>query len=393
MSSAPVAAAASLRAVTREIAPPDDVLGALGTDGVAWLHDGASFASSGVVASVRPDDAVGFLAAIEHDADPKLPGTGPIAVGALPFDPARTGELVVPASIVGRTADGRGWRTEIGGGLRATPEPGDQPSRYVVSASSSHAAWCSAVERALAAIDTGDLTKVVLARAVDVEADQDFDVAAVLARLRNQQPGCFVYAASGMVGASPELLVARHGSTVVSRPLAGTAVIGDQDVDELRASAKDGNEHRIVVQAIRAALGPWCEHLDAPDTPEVDTFADVAHLATPVYGTLRSPAPDALTLVRSLHPTPAVAGTPTDAALDAIARLEADPRGSYAGPVGWIDARGDGEWAVALRGAAVDGRRARLHAGAGIVPGSDPEAEWAETQAKLEPMLRALVRP
>jgi menaquinone-specific isochorismate synthase len=393
MSSAPVTTGASLRAVTREIAPPDDVLGALGTDGVAWLHDGASFASSGVVARVRPDDAVGFLAAVEHDGDPALPGTGPIAVGALPFDPTVVGELVVPAYIVGRTADGRGWRTEIGGNLRATPEPTDPPAHYVVSAISTHDAWRTAVGRALAEIDAGHVTKVVLARAVDVEADQDFDVAAVLARLRNQQPGCFVYAAGGMVGASPELLIARHGSTVVSRPLAGTAVIGDQDVEDLRASAKDGNEHRIVVQAIVEALAPWCVHLDAPDTPEVDTFADVAHLATPVYGTLRDPAPDALTLVRALHPTPAVGGTPTDAALEVITRLEADPRGAYAGPVGWIDARGDGEWAVALRGAAIDGRRARLHAGAGIVPGSDPEAEWTETQAKLEPMLRALVRP
>jgi menaquinone-specific isochorismate synthase len=393
MSSAPVTTGASLRAVTREIAPPDDVLGALGDDGVAWLHDGASFASSGVVARVRPDDAVGFLAAVEHDADPALPGTGPIAVGALPFEPTAVGELVVPACIVGRTADGRGWRTEIGGNLRVTPERADPPARYVVSASSTHDAWRTAVERALAEIDAGHVTKVVLARAVDVEADQDFDVAAVLARLRNQQPGCFVYAASGMVGASPELLIARHGSTVVSRPLAGTAVIGDQDVEDLRASAKDGNEHRIVVQAIVEALEPWCAHLDAPDTPEVDTFADVAHLATPVYGTLRDPAPDALTLVRALHPTPAVGGTPTDAALEVITRLETDPRGAYAGPVGWIDARGDGEWAVALRGAAVNGRRARLHAGAGIVPGSDPEAEWIETQAKLEPMLRALVRP
>lgn len=393
MTGTAVTTPASLRAVTREIAAPQDVLGALGADGVAWLHDGASFASSGVVAHVRPEEAVGFLAAVEHDADPALPGTGPIAVGALPFDPSADGELVVPARIVGCTADGRGWRTEIDGQLHAAPPTQAPPAHYTVRASSTYEAWRSAVEQALAAIDGGRLTKVVLARAVDVDADQDFDMAQLLARLRAQQPGCFVYAASGMVGASPELLVARHGSTVVSRPLAGTAVIGDQDADDLRASAKDANEHRIVVRAIVEALGPWCAHLDAPDAPEVDTFADVAHLATPIYGNLREPVPDALTLVRTLHPTPAVAGTPTDAALEAIARLEADPRGAYAGPVGWINARGDGEWAVALRGAAVEGRHARLHAGAGIVPGSDPEAEWVETQAKLEPMLRALVRP
>ncbi len=122
-------------------------------------------------------------------------------------------------------------------------------------------------------------------------------------------------------------------------------------------------------------------------------FGPVAHLATPIRGRLADPAPGALDLVRLLHPTPAVGGTPGAAALDAIRTLEGFDRGRYAGPVGWVDARGDGEWAIALRGAELDGTRARLVAGAGIVAGSDPEAEWAETQAKLEPMLRALVRP
>jgi isochorismate synthase EntC len=203
-----------------------------------------------------------------------------------------------------------------------------------------------------------------------------------------------VYAADGLVGASPELLVARHGSTVISRPLAGTTtVLDDGALERLSDSVKDGHEHRLVVRAIVDALAPWCDRLEVADAPEVDTFADVAHLATPVHGRLRAPAADAVSLVRALHPTPAVAGTPTVAALEAIARLEPDGRGRYAGPVGWVNGRGDGEWAVALRGAALDGRRAVLHAGAGIVAGSDPDAEWAETEAKLEPMLRALVRP
>ena len=122
-------------------------------------------------------------------------------------------------------------------------------------------------------------------------------------------------------------------------------------------------------------------------------FGPVAHLATPIRGRLAAPAPSALELARRLHPTPAVGGTPRAAALDAIRALEGFDRGRYAGPVGWVDARGDGEWAIALRGAELDGARARLVAGAGIVAGSDPDAEWAETQAKLEPMLRALVRP
>jgi isochorismate synthase len=196
-----------------------------------------------------------------------------------------------------------------------------------------------------------------------------------------------------MIGASPELLVARSGSTVISRPLAGTAVLGDDTIEWLRHSSKDMLEHQLVVDAIRTVLSPWCAHLDAPSVPEIDRFADVAHLATPIYGTLRDPAPDALALVRALHPTPAVGGIPTVAALAAIARLEPQSRGSYAAPVGWVDARGDGEWAVALRGGRVVGTHALLHAGAGIVAGSDPDTEWAETEAKLLPMLTALVQP
>jgi menaquinone-specific isochorismate synthase len=135
-----------------------------------------------------------------------------------------------------------------------------------------------------------------------------------------------------------------------------------------------------------------CTELDA-GAPEVAVFGPIAHLATPVRGALAGEAPDALALARMLSPTPAVGGTPRTAALDAIRELEGFDRGRYAGPVGWVDARGDGEWAIALRGAELDGTRARLVAGAGIVAGSDPAAEWAETQAKLEPMLRALVRP
>jgi isochorismate synthase EntC len=163
--------------------------------------------------------------------------------------------------------------------------------------------------------------------------------------------------------------------------------------DDLGRSEKDAWEHRLVVAAILDVLRSRCDEVDAPAEPEVDEFADVAHLATPIHGTLRSPAPDTLELVRALHPTPAVAGTPTRVALDSIDRLEPVDRGRYAGPVGWVDADGDGEWAVALRGAAIDGTRAVLHAGAGIVAGSDPDAEWEETGAKLDPMLRALIRP
>lgn len=393
MTAAATAATPRLRAVTRETDGPADVLDALGPDGVAWLHDGAEFATAGVAATVRAEHAVALLAAIEHDHDPHLPGAGPRAVGSLPFDPAAEAELVVPACIVGRTADGRAWITEIGPrpcDVDGRPEP---PSRFAVAALTHRREWRDAVVEALAEIDRGELTKVVLARAVAVEANRAFESRAVLAHLRSQQPGCFVYAAGGMLGASPELLVARHGDRVVSRPMAGTAVPGDGALERLADSPKDAWEHRLVVEAILDVLSSRCVRVEAAPEPEVDEFADVAHLATPIHGTLREPAPDALTLARALHPTPAVAGTPTAAALATIERLEPHGRGHYAGPVGWVDARGDGEWAIALRGAALDGARAVLHAGAGIVAGSDPDREWAETEAKLDPMLRALVRP
>ena len=390
---ATTAATARLQAVTRETDGPADVLDALGPEGVAWLHDGAEFATAGVAARVRAEDAVAQLASIDHDDDPQLPGAGPRAVGSLPFDPSAEATLVIPARVVGRTGDGRAWITEIGLATRDEPVRRDPPTRFTVTALSDRNAWRNAVRDALLAIDRGDLVKVVLARAVTVEADTAFEPRAVLSHLRKQQPGCFVYAADGMVGASPELLIARHGNRVVSRPMAGTAVPGDGALERLAASPKDAREHRLVVEAILGVLTPLCTRVDAASEPEVDEFADVAHLATPIHGTLREPAPDALTLARALHPTPAIAGTPTAAALAAIRRLEPHDRGRYSGPVGWVDARGDGEWAIALRGAALDGTRAVLHSGAGLVAGSDPELAWVETEAKLDPMLRALVRP
>jgi isochorismate synthase EntC len=158
----------------------------------------------------------------------------------------------------------------------------------------------------------------------------------------------------------------------------------------LRRSVKEAEEHRLLVEAVVAALAPVCAAPPAAGEPDVVRFPTVSHLATRVSGVLRRPAPSALALAGLLHPTPAVGGLPRAEALATIAALEGFDRGLYAGPVGWVDAAGDGEWAVALRGAQLDGPRARLVAGAGIVAGSDPEAEWAETEVKLRPMLAAV---
>jgi menaquinone-specific isochorismate synthase len=389
-----VPARSGLRAITREIDAGRDAIETLDAGGFAWIHHDTRIVTSGVVARVAPHEVAATLLAIDVDDPLELPGTGAIAVGGLPFDPGATGELVIPARVIAEVA-GRAWITEF------EPVPADSvalrpdPSRFSVVAPRSRDDWIEMVDAALSAIRDGELEKVVLAREVLVEADTPFDVRDVVGRLVSQQPGCYVYAAAGLVGASPELLVRRRGEEVESLPVAGTAA-GDGDDASLRAlaaSVKDHREHRFVVDAIVETLKDHCDRLDAGSTPHVAVFGQVAHLATRVHGHLRAPAPTALDLARLLHPSPAVGGTPRHAAIAAITALEGFDRGRYAGPVGWVDARGNGEWAIALRGAELDGRRARLVAGAGIVEGSDPDAEWAETQAKLEPMLRALVRP
>jgi isochorismate synthase len=384
---------ARLRAVTREVDPADDALEGFDPHGFAWLHHGTRLVTSGVAARVAAADASAVLTGADADDPLELPGTGAVAVGALPFDPDAEGELVVPARVHGKR-DGRAWITEIGPGPQPVPSAVVAPTRFEVGAPRTRGDWRAAVERALAAIDAGVLEKVVLAREVLVVADTPFDAREVVRGLVASQPGSFVYASAGFVGASPELLVRRSGAVVESRPVAGTTVAdSDEALLALAASVKDTREHRYVVDGIIEVLTPRCTELHADPVPEVAVFGPVAHLATPIRGRLAPPAPSALDLARALHPTPAVGGTPGPAALAAIRDLEGFDRGRYAGPVGWVDARGDGEWAIALRGAELDGTRARLVAGAGIVAGSDPDAEWAETQAKLEPMLRALVRP
>jgi menaquinone-specific isochorismate synthase len=382
-----------LRAVTR-LVDGHDPLVAFDGYGFAWLHGDTRIVTSGVVARVSPDDVATTLEAVDCDDPLRAPGTGALAVGALPFDPAADGALVVPSRVLA-TVDGRSWITEIESVVTPVAEPIRPATRFSVVAPRTRDDWRAMVRAALDAIARGDLEKVVLAREVVVEADTPFDAREVATRLVSQQPGAYVYAADGLVGASPELLVRRFGTDVESLPVAGTAV-ADGDAESLRAlaeSVKDHREHRFVVDAIVDALRERCDELDAGSVPEVAVFGHVAHLATRVHGRLREPASSALDLARVLHPSPAVGGTPRDTALDAIRALEGFDRGRYAGPVGWVDVRGDGEWAIALRGAQLDGTRARLVAGAGIVEGSDPDAEWAETQAKFEPMLRALVRP
>ncbi len=387
-------AGARLTARSITVDDPVELLDWYTTDGFAWFDRGHGFVASGTAAVVAPGDAVSFLAAIEYSTAGALvsPAAGPRALGALPF--TGSGNLVVPARIIGRDAHGRAWRTDVAvigepdaveARVRAAVNP---PSEFRVTTATTHDRWRAMVESALDDIARGPLRKAVLARAVHVEADRPFDVAGILAHLRRSQPGCIVYGDRGYVGASPELLVRKYGASVVSRPLAGTGT----DTDALTRSAKDAHEHHLVVDAVVRALAGMGSDVTA-DGPSALELADVSHLATTITARVDAASTSVADLIDALHPTPAVAGTPRELALATIAALEPTPRGRYAGPCGWIDRNGDGEFVVALRGGMIDGSHAVIHAGAGIVSGSDPDAEWTETQQKLTPMLQALVRP
>ncbi len=372
--------------------------------GFMWWHDGWGFSTAGVARRVPVGAVRDALAAIVWDGARQVRATGPVAVGALPFDPTKrpSAEMVIPARLWTYDEDGRIWLTEISGSNDALGRHGGAEDAYGGSGEAEHgdapgrdmtkAQWADAVNEALTHITEGELDKVVLSRQVTLAAPRPYALNTVMRHLKREQPHCYVFAADGFVGATPELLVERRGDVVTSRPMAGTAPSPDvQAVAWLEGSDKEHWEHSLVVKEVAAGLARVCRAAPSVSPPRAEPFADLAHIVTEVVGRLATPAPSALELALALHPTPAVAGAPADEALALIAALETRPRGSYGGPVGWVDANGDGEFALALRCGDIDGRRAVLHAGAGIVAGSRWEDEWRETEAKLEPMRRALL--
>jgi menaquinone-specific isochorismate synthase len=288
-------------------------------------------------------------------------------------------------------------------------DPRPAPSQFTLTSAMDHDDWGRLVAGAVAHIDDGALGKVVLARQVDVTANRPFVTSDVLSRLLALYPTCMVFRVDGFLGASPELLIERRGAHVASHPLAGTiGRSGDLATDEaliagLLASPKERREHAYVIEGLRRTLGPVCESLDIPDKPTVLELRNVSHLGTRLSGVLSAvldepvhpgfTGPTALQLVARVHPTPAVGGTPTNEAVAYIGQVEGFDRGRYAGPVGWMDARGDGSWAIGLRSAHVDGDHATMYAGVGIVAGSRPGPELQETQLKLQALLAALIRP
>lgn len=390
-----------MRAITRRLDTDVDLLGA---GDLLFERSRLGLAGRGVAARVPFDEADAFLAAIDVEDDVGLPGCGPVAFGALPFEPGASCALVIPEEVWGRADDGTRWHTHIP--LEGTQKRLDlsgisreRPSQFRVEPSRSPESWCELVEDATKVMADGPLRKVVLAREVVVTADAAFDRWTVLERLRTTYPGCHLYSVEGFVGASPELLVSRAGDIVRSHPMAGTAARGGDPASDARlaatllASTKDREEHQITIDMVHDTLLNWCSYVDYEAEPSIVPVANVQHLATLVEGRLSQPAPSVLELVRALHPTPAVCGTPRDAALAFIREREGFDRDRYAGAVGWVDGRGNGSWAVSVRCAALDGATARVYAGNGIVAESDAQSELAETRAKLQAMLSALVRP
>jgi menaquinone-specific isochorismate synthase len=418
---------AGLTVRTVPVTDPGDLASQLpGPGALAWIHGGEGLIGWGEVARVTlPAGQDRFTAADKWlrealdgarvDDEVGAPGCGPVAFGSFTFDPASDGSvLVLPQLVLGRRA-GQAWLTSI------TRRPGRRAARWPAvgqegldrsrqpapgeirwhDGSLTAPEWERVVAAAVQRIRAGGLHKVVLARDLYASAAAPIDERLLLGRLAARYPECYTFACAGLTGATPELLIKRQGPEVSSLVLAGTFPRGQDAAEDtalgaaLLASAKETEEHEYAAASVRDALAPLCDQLTVAEHPVLLKVANLQHLATTVHGTLS--ARDAsgaghsvLTLLNALHPSAAVCGTPTEAAMELIRELEGMDRGRYAGPVGWVDSAGNGEWGIALRCAEIDGPRARLFAGGGIVADSDPAAELAETVTKFRTMRFAL---
>ena len=376
------------------LGPAFDLLAAYDPEGGAFFERrGIGAATDGSVLEVVPNEAVALL---------RERGAGSVGIGAIPFAGGE-GTVRIAGRAVHRTEPGETRLVGSRGGfdrLAGAAVPHHAFAEAQLHEVPSPDGYADAVAIAVARISTGVLRKVVLARTIEVEAGRRLDPRLLAHRLRAVNPDAYTFAfptdRGPLVGASPELLVSRIGREVRSNPLAGSAPrSGDPEEDRanadgLAASAKNREEHALVVDAVAQTLRPVCESLAWDPAPVLLETPNVWHLSTRFRGILRDPAPTVLDLVAALHPTPAVGGTPTGAALSAIGELEPFDRGYYAGPVGWVDGDGDGEWAIALRCALLEGSCATLFAGAGIVADSEPAAEVDETARKFRAFLDAL---
>jgi len=384
-------------------------------DGVlCWLRDGEGLVAWGELARFEASgprrfnqlDACwrSFVSRTDIHDEVGLYGSGPVAFTSVAFaDRPGHSVLVVPRVVIGRR-DGVTWVTElVTSDVPAEPaviqpiQPVQNPGQpCYVNGQLPVTSWRDSVASAVDLLRTGLLAKVVLAHDLIAETQRPVDPRFLLRGLADRYPSCWTFAVDELVGATPELLVRRHGDRVSARVLAGTTWprTGTDRATlaaELLASGKNRAEHAYAVQSMIEALRPFCHELDAPDSPDVLNLHNVAHLATDVHGSLTG-SHSVLRLAWLAHPTAAVGGTPAPDARRLINELEGMDRGRYAGPVGWIDATGDGELGIALRCAQLDGNIVRMFAGCGIMADSDPDTEVCEAAAKLVPIRDALER-
>jgi menaquinone-specific isochorismate synthase len=391
-----------------ELLPPS-------ADVTAWVRRGEGLVGWGTAAVCRTQGPERFAqarawwsdlagSAVVRD-EAGLPGTGLVCFGSFAFaDEPGDSVLVVPEVVVGRR-DGVTWVTTTGVGSipvhpdLTPPAPPAAPEVTFADGALSGTEWETVVAEAVRRINAGALEKVVLARDLYATAREEVDIRWPLGRLATSYPMCWTFHVDGLFGATPEMLVRRERGLVTSRVLAGTIRRTGDDARDLALAAtlarssKDLEEHEYAVRSVADALAPHCSSMNVPEAPFVLHLPNVMHLATDVAGVAHDtadPAATSLDLAASLHPSAAVGGTPTDRATDLITEIEGMDRGRYAGPVGWMDVSGDGEWGLALRSAEIDGARVRLFAGCGIVADSDPAAELAEGQAKFVPVRDSL---
>jgi menaquinone-specific isochorismate synthase len=369
---------------------------------LTWVHEGDGLVGWDVAATTTVRGPERFARAqrwwtrfcddASVDDAVLAPGTGPVAFASFSFDADEESVITVPGTIVGQR-DGKAWITTITPS-RTDPLP---PSRGVPLSEPDHDGrhYQRMVADAVEAISGGVVDKVVLARAVRLTGD--VDVPRTLRRLSERYADCWTFSVHGLVGATPELLVRRTGEQITSRVLAGTVARSTDELesgqlaDGMVASRKAREEHAYAVMSVAQALGTHCTDLDVPEEPTVLRLANVQHLATDIRAMLVDET-SVVAIAAALHPTAAVCGTPTERALQYILGEEQLRRGRYAGPVGWFDANGDGEFGIALRCGQLtpDHRSIELFAGCGIVAGSDPESEYAESESKLAAMRWAL---
>ena len=380
-------------------------------DSLAWVHHTDGIVGWGRATAINPSGEARFSEAdtwwralasraVVRD-EVRVPGSGLVAFGSFAFaDAPGDSVLTVPEVIVGRRGSTH-WVTTISSGALTGPpalhrrEPVRPADVTFADGTMPGAEWESVVAEAVQRIQAGELDKVVLARDLVAESATPLDVRWPLQRLAERYAACWTFHVDGLFGATPEMLVRRERGLVTSRVLAGTIRRTGDDAHDLALAAslarssKDLEEHEYAVRSVAESLAPHCSSMNVPESPFVLHLPNVMHLATDVAGVIDD-ATSSIGLAAALHPSAAVGGTPTSDAVDLIAEIEGMDRGRYAGPVGWIDGRGDGEWGIALRSASVDRGTVRLYAGCGIVADSDPAAELAESQAKLIPVRDSL---